>query len=232
MHTCSNNCKGRQQRTVFKVGEHLTNYLQVVLVIGLKISIRKFFIRYSKNSFKMLSVRLIFLVFAIALICEDSLGGDLNDRIDQVLAVMVRINKNVETLTDKVNGMEQKVNGVTKQVGEVTKQVGDIKKHMDSGISDVKNEINIIDAKVEKVDNDVLYNTWKFVGRGYEVSVDSMVRKDGTTMKECLKWCQTKRMGDGGEWNGVIWYEPNGCRCNKNDRGHEVMPGCLHFRAQ
>ena len=189
----------------------------------------------------MFPVRHILLVFATTLICNDSLGGDTNDRIDQVLAVMVKMNDKVDVLTKKVNGMEETVQTISKmedkledKVDGVTKQVGDIKKQMDSGISDVKNEISVIDKKVEKVDSDVIrHNSWDFVfvGRGYEVSHDEEVSKDDTTMKECLKWCQTKRMKDGVEWNGVVWEVYDGkCHCEKNDRGHREVRDYLHFK--
>ena len=123
----------------------------------------------------------------------------------------------------KVNGIENKVDDVVKQVGEVTKQVGEVKK-----------QINVVDAKVEKVDSDVIqYNTWKFVGRGWQGSSDEHVFKRGIKMKEYLEFCHTKRMKDGGVWNGVVWYEPNGdCYCHKNDHGHHEDSNHLHFRAQ
>ena len=164
----------------------------------------------------MLSARLILLVSATNLICDDSLGGEPNDKIDQVLAVMVKMSENVETLKNKVNGMEKKVNGIEETV------------------SDVKKQINVVDAKVEKVDTDVIrYNTWKFVDRGHPESADDYVYKAGTTMKECLEFCQTKRMKDGGEWNGVVWHESSRqCYCEKNDRGHQEDSDWLHFRAQ
>ena len=163
---------------------------------------------------------------------------------------MKNINKNVEVLMVKEDGMEKKVNGiknqvdevikkegeleihfgdVTKQVGEVTKQVGDVTKQL----GEVKKQINVVDAKVEKVDSDVLYNTWKFVGRGFEGSHEAEVGKVDTTLKECLEFCQTKRMSDGGEWNGVTWVVSTGiCFCEKNDRGHGEDSHYLHFRAQ
>ena len=217
-------------------------------------------------------MRLILLVLATTLICVDSFGGTPNDRIDEVLAVIMDMNRNVKTLTDKVNGMEEtvhtisemedataehvakledKVDDVTKQVGDVTKQVGDVTKQVgdvtkqvgdvtkqvgevENQVGEVKTQINVVDEKVEKVDSDVIqYNTWKFVGRGYEGSHDEEVDKDGTTMKECLELCRNKRMSDGGEWDGVVWYVPNGrCWCQKNDRGHREQSNYLHFRAQ
>ena len=86
---------------------------------------------------------------------------------------------------------------------------------------------------MEKVDSDVLYNTWKFVGRGDEGSHDGQVYKGPTTLKECLEFCQAKRMSDGGEWNGVVWDVSNRtCFCEKNDRGHREDSDYLHFRAQ
>ena len=154
----------------------------------------------------------------------------------------------------KVDGMEKKVNGienkvddvikkegeleihvgdVSKQVGDITKQVGDVRKQMDSGISDVKNQINVVDKKVEKV----IYNTgilgYKFVGKGYQEKYDAEVYKDGITLKECLEYCQIKRMSDGVEWNGVNWRASDGfCWCMKNDRGNRPdMSDWLHFRA-
>ena len=103
----------------------------------------------------MLSVRLIFTVLATTLICDDSLGVEPNDRIDQVLAEIVRMNKNVVTLTDKVNGIEKTVNGIEDNVDDVIKKEEELEKQ----VSDVKKQ-------VEKVDSDVIYNTWKFVGKG------------------------------------------------------------------
>ena len=149
----------------------------------------------------MLFARLILLVLATTLICDDSLGVEPNDRIDQVLAVMVKMNEKVDVLTGKMNSMEETVADVKKQV--------------------------------EKVDNDVLYNTWKFVGSGFYASHDDQVQKSVYTMKECLEFCQSKRMSDGGEWNGVVWNERNGnCWCEKNDRGHREHSDYQHFRAQ
>ena len=190
------------------------------------------------------------------------LGGETNDRIDQVLAVM-------ETLTDKISGMEKKVNGieetvqtisdmedataehvakledkvddvikkegehfgdVTKKVDDVTKQVGVVTKK----VRDLSKQIDNVKKQVKKVDSDVIYSTWKFVGRGWQLSHEAEFYKDGTTtLKECLEFCQTKRMSDGGEWNGVTWNEPTGtCCCEKNDRGHVEVSYSLHFRAQ
>ena len=121
----------------------------------------------------MLSVRLIFTVLATTLICDDSLGGEPNDRTGQVLAEIVRMNKNV------------------------------------------------------------IYNRWKFVGRGWAGAYNDEVGKPSTTMKECVEFCQTKRSSDGDAWNAVAWRVPNGhCYCEKNDRGHHEDSEYLHFRAQ
>ena len=175
----------------------------------------------------MLFVRLILLVFATTLICDDSFGGEPNDRIDQVLAVMIKMNDKVDALTGKVNGIEETVQMLEEKVDDVTKQVGNVTK-----------QINVIDKKVDKVDSDVISKTWllgyKMVGVGSTGKRDDSVHKFGTTMKECLEWCQTKRIIDGGEWNGVVWHVPSGtCVCNKNDHGHYRRGSdSLHFRAQ
>ena len=193
----------------------------------------------------MFSMRLIFLLMAISLICHDiTFGEEPNeDRIGAILFAITKINKNVGVLTVKVDGMEKKVNGIENKVdevikkegeleihvGDVTKQVGEVK----TQVSDVKNEINAVDKKVEKMKSEVLYNTWKFVGRGQEQIYDDQVGKDGTTLKECLELCQKKRISDGVEWNGVTWCVPHRwCYCNKNDRGHSENSRWLHFRAQ
>ena len=153
----------------------------------------------------MFPVRLILLVFATTLICGDSLGGEPNDRIDQVLAEMVKMNDKVDALTGKVNGMEKTI---TKQVEKV-------------------------DSNVLQYITWFFGYKYKFVGKGYDASHSDQVGVGVTTLKECLQWCQKKRTRDGSDWNGVKWYESNGhCSCVKKDRGHEEVSGCLHFRAQ
>ena len=101
-------------------------------------------------------------------------------------------------------------------------------------VDGMEKKMNGIEKKVDKVDSDVMhYNTWKFVGRGFEESHDDIVNKYPTTKEECLEFCQTKRMSDGGEWNGVVWFvSTRGCLCVKNDGGHHKDSGALHFRAQ
>ena len=101
-------------------------------------------------------------------------------------------------------------------------------------VDGMEKKMNGIEKKVDKVDSDVMhYNTWKFVGRGFEESHGDLVQKLTTTKEECLEWCQTKRMSDGVEWNGVAWFEPSGgCGCHKNDLGHTESSYHLHFRAQ
>ena len=64
----------------------------------------------------MSSVSLILLVLATTLICDDSLGGEPNDRIDQVLAVMVK-------MAAKMNDMEKTIDDVKKQVEKVDSDV-------------------------------------------------------------------------------------------------------------
>ena len=164
-------------------------------MLDLKNTIRKLIIRYSKNSIKMLCVRLILLVLATTLICDDSLGVELNDRIDQVLSVIMKMNYKVDVLTGKVNRMEKTVHTISENTGLLG---------------------------------------YKLVGRGWEGSHDDEVQHKGvTTMKECLELCHTKRLVDGGEWNGVTWKVSSGtCYCEKNDRGHIEYSGSLHFRTQ
>ena len=99
----------------------------------------------------MLSVRLMLLVLATNLIFGDSLGFEPNDRIDQVLAVMMRMESKVDVLEKKMNGMEETVHTISNQISSVEK-------------------------KVEKADSDVIQYTlflgYKFVGRGWEGSKD------------------------------------------------------------
>ena len=75
---------------------------------------------------------------------------------------------------------------------------------------------------------------YKFIGVGwYESNDEQNYYKEGTTMKECLEYCQVKRVSEGGEWNGVRWRVSDGlCSCVKNDQGHEDVSDWLHFRAQ
>ena len=177
----------------------------------------------------MLSARLILLVSATNLICDDSLGGEPNDKIDQVLAEIVRMNKNLVTLTNKVNGVEKKVDGIEDKVDDVIKKEGEL----ENQVNDVTKQVGEVKKQVEKVDNDVIYNRWKFVGRGWAGAYDDEVGKPSTTMKECVEFCQTKRSSDGDTWNAVAWRVSNGhCYCEKNDRGHHEDSEYLHFRAQ
>ena len=135
----------------------------------------------------MFPVRLILLVLAATLICDDSLGSEPNDRRDEILAVMIKMNDKVDVLTGKVNGMEETVGDIKKQVGEVTKEVGGVKKQMDSGMREVKRKI---DKKAEKVDSDIISNTgllaYKFVGRGQVGSRDV----DPECFSHCVKMCR------------------------------------------
>ena len=181
-------------------------------------------------------MRFIFLAVATSLICHDiTLGEEPNeDRIGAILSAITKINANVEVLAVKVDGMEKNVKGIENKVDDVIKKEGEHFGDVTKEIGEVTKQINVVDAKVEKVDNDVIYNTWKFVGRGTEGSYDAEVyHKAGTTMKECLEFCQTKRIIDGGEWNGVVWVVSSGeYWCEKNDRGHSERSDFLHFRAQ
>ena len=184
----------------------------------------------------MLSVRLILLVLA-TLICDLSLGGEANDMMDKVLAEMLKMNDKVDVLTDKVDVLTKKVNGMEETDQTIStmevKTAKQVAKLEDKEI-EVKNEINIIDKKVEKVDSEVLYyNTWLLFGMGQEGSHTDEVSKDGTTLKECLEFCHTKRTRDGGEWDGVVWRVYDGkCYCEKSDQGHVELTGYLHFIAQ
>ena len=106
MHTCSNNFKSRQQINVFK-----SERLLYKLSIGIfSVSFEKFnveidhlIIDHCKNFLKML-LRLILLVLTTTLmICDYSLGGEPNDdRIAQILAVMMKMNYKVMKINDKV----------------------------------------------------------------------------------------------------------------------------------
>ena len=158
----------------------------------------------------MLSARLILLVLATTLICNDSLGGEPNDRIDQVLAVMMKMNEKIDVLAGKVNDIEETV-------------------------GDVKKQVNAVDKKLEIVDIEVKYNTdtWEFVGKGHQGShEEKLFYKNNTTVRDCLSYCYRKRRHDGGRWNGAVWGGAGGgCWCEKNDRGHVEASDYLHFKA-
>ena len=79
---------------------------------------------------------------------------------------------------------ENILNKITTLVGDVKKEVGDVRK------------------QVDKVDSDVIqYNTgllgYKFLGHGFEASHSDVVYKSGTTLKECIEYCNIQRKSGG-----------------------------------
>ena len=167
---------------------------------------------------------------------EKKVNG-IENKVDDAIKKVGDVKIQVGDVTKQVGDVKTQVGDVTKQVGEVKTQVGDIETQIGdvkTQVGDVTKLINVVDKKVEKVDSDVVqYNTWVFVGNGYQGSDYGQVYKVVKTLKECLEWCQTKRMSDGVEWNGVAWFEPSGgCGCHKNDLGHTESSYHLHFRAQ
>ena len=153
----------------------------------------------------------------------------MDKKMDKLVGIASKLNTEVGEVTTQVGDVTKQVGEVKTHVGDVTKQVGDVTKQ----VGDVKKQINVVDKKVEKMKSEVLYNTWKFVGRGQEQIYDDKVGKDHTTLKECLELCQTKRMSDGVEWNGVVWRVSSGrCFCEKNDIGHYEDANYLHYKAQ
>ena len=122
----------------------------------------------------MFPVRLILLVFATTLTCDNSLGGEPNDRISEILAVMAKINENVDGLKGKVNGIEKTVSKLEDKVDGITKEISEV--------------------GVEKI------NGYKFVGKGLYKTHDTHFYKEHTTMKGCLEYCQFQRLKLGSEW--------------------------------
>ena len=55
------------------------------------------------------------------------LGGETNDRIDQVLAVMIKMNDKVDVLTGKVNGIEETVQTISHMEDEMAEHVAKLK---------------------------------------------------------------------------------------------------------
>ena len=100
----------------------------------------------------MFLARLILLVLATILICNDfTVGGETNDRIDVVLTELIKMNKNVEHLSDKVGLVEQSVQAVSNAENATAEHVARL------------------EAKIEAVDQNVEFfatSVWKFVGRG------------------------------------------------------------------
>lgn len=107
---------------------------------------------------------------------------------------------------------------------------------MDSHITRVDSRLGRVEAKVEKVDSDVLYLGYQYIGVGIDrTRDDASVVNYGTTVQECLQILHDKRMSDSTTWNGVVWRTTDGCcEIHKNDRGHRLdsWPDWLHFRAE
>ena len=84
---------------------------------------------------------------------------------------------------------------------------------------------------MENVDKDVVLFNWKFVGNGHQGHFSGRVRKDHTTLQECIAICTKKRQDSGAAWNGLWWYVPDGqCICNENETGHTENSDFVHFK--
>ena len=103
----------------------------------------------------MRSVRLILLVLATTLVCNSSLGGEpKNDKIDDILDFLVRMRISVDTLTDKVSGIEETVHTISVMEDKTAEHVSKLEDRVEevkSEVSDVKSEVSYVKSKVSDV---------------------------------------------------------------------------------
>ena len=168
--------------------------------------------------------------------------GDVTKQVSDVKNQVSTVNDRVATVKNQVSAVNDQVAAVNDHVASVKNQVAVVKNQVaavQNQVSAAQNAISDVRGKLEKVDNDVIHNTWllgwSFVGWGTDESNDEQHwYKDGTTLKECIEFCQIDRSFRSGEFNGVVWGVDAGgrCFCQKNDRGHRTNYDWLHFRAQ
>ena len=70
------------------------------------------------------------------------------------------------------------------------------------------------------------------VGYGSDDYSQDLVRKDFTTLDQCVQFCEKKWKVDGYEWNGVQWRWGWGgvCTCKKNAQGLREGDDSLYYQ--
>ena len=103
----------------------------------------------------MRPVRLILLVLATTLVSNSSLGGEAkNDKIDDILDFLVNMRNSVDTLTDKVSGIEETVHTISVMEDKTAEHVSKLEDRVEevkSEVSDVKSEVSYVKSKVSDV---------------------------------------------------------------------------------
>ena len=151
----------------------------------------------------MRPVRLILLVLATTLVSNSSLGGEAkNDKIDDILDFLVNMRNSVDTLTDKVSGIEETVHTISVMEDKTAEHVSKLEDRVEevkSEVSDVKSEVSDVKSEVSNVKSKISDVTQKVSDVKAEVSdvkgvVSDTEKQLGEVKSEVSE--VTKKVGD------------------------------------
>ena len=191
----------------------------------------------------MFPIRFMSLVLVTSqMLSNPVLSGNSNDRIDDVLAQLIRMGKRMDSVVTNMGKMEKQMKDVTDTEEQVMMKVAKMEDAMwkmnekmaeeDKKIGDVKNQISEVKTQMGKIEDVMSSVVWKWYGFGLYGTQEAWVYKHHTTQTECLAFCNNKRATEGAEWNGMNWLPSNGlCECSKNDQGHNPSePSWMHWK--